>query len=55
MPRARRADPFDVWGKQPPLLRTVSKRQTAALRRYISKVASKVYRLAYDLGKASNR
>ena len=51
----KNADPFDVWGKPPPSLRTVTKRQEAALRRYVTKIAKKVYRLAYDLGKASVR
>ena len=55
MGRRKNADPFDVWGKPPPSLRTVTKRQEAALRRYVTKIAKKVYRLAYDLGKASVR
>ena len=53
--RARNADIFDVWGKLPPLLRTLTKRQERALKRYIDRVASKVYRLAYELGCASGR
>jgi hypothetical protein len=51
--RAKKADPFDVWGKPPPLLRTLTKRQQDSLRRYVTKVAKNVYRLAYDLGAAS--
>jgi hypothetical protein len=51
--RARKADPFDVWGNPPPLLRTLTKRQQDSLRRYVTKVAKNVYRLAYDLGAAS--
>lgn len=51
MPRPRRADPFRVWGKPPPLLRTLTKRQQDSLRRYIRRVAGRVYRIAYDCGK----
>lgn len=53
--KVQMADIFDVWGKPPPLLRTITKRQEQALKRYIDKVASKVYRLAYDCGAASER
>ena len=51
MPRVKRADPFKVWGSPPPsLMRGTTKRQQRALRRYVNKIANKVYRLAYDLG-----
>ena len=53
MPRAKNADVFDVWGKPPPLLRTLTKRQERALKRYVDKVARKVYRIAYDCGVAA--
>ena len=53
MPRARNADTFDVWSKPPPLLRTLTERQERALKRYVAKVARKVYRIAYDCGVAA--
>jgi len=53
MPRASKADIFDVWGKPPPLLRTLTERQERALKRYVEQVAQKVYRLAYDCGVAA--
>jgi|KBSMisStandDraft_5_1062788.scaffolds.fasta_scaffold174371_4 hypothetical protein len=49
MPRAKNADVFDVWGKPPPLLRTLTERQERALRRYVDKVV----RIAYDCGVAA--
>lgn len=50
----RRADPFDVWGKPPQdILDQLGRQDHDRLRRYITRVTSKVYRLAYDLGAAS--
>lgn len=52
--RASKADPFEVWGKPPEIiLDQLGKRDHDRLRRYVDRIASKVYRLAYDLGAAS--
>jgi hypothetical protein len=50
MPRAKKADVFDVYGKPPAVLNGLSRAQTVALRRYVDGVARKVYRIAYDNG-----
>lgn len=48
---ARKADPFDVWGKPPQIvLDQLGRNDHDRLRRYIEKVATKVYRIAYDCG-----
>ncbi len=55
--RARRpskADPFDVWGPPPQsVLDAMNRNQQRQLQRYVERTAKKVYRLAYDLGRAS--
>jgi hypothetical protein len=51
----RRADTFAVYGKPPPLLRTLTPRQTAALKRYVEKVVKQVYRIAYDSGVSATK
>lgn len=52
--RVSKADPFDVWGKPPQIiLDQLGRRDHDKLRRYVNRIASKVYRLAYDLGAAS--
>jgi len=53
MPRAKNADVFDVWGWPPPSLQPLTLKQEKALRRYVDKVARKVYRIAYDCGVAA--
>ncbi len=45
------ADPFDVWGAPPQIiLDQLGKQDHDRLRRYIAKVATKTYRIAYDCG-----
>jgi hypothetical protein len=54
MPKVRKADPFKVWGPPPPsLMRGLTKKKARSLRRYIERIVSKVYRLAYDIGAES--
>jgi hypothetical protein len=51
MAKTRKADPFDVWGKPPQIiLDQLGKQDRDRLRRYVQKMASKVYRIAYDCG-----
>lgn len=51
MVKVSRADPFDVWGWPPNiLLKGLSPKQTETLRRYVSSVTEKSYRIAYDNG-----
>lgn len=50
MAKARKADPFDVWGKSPAPLDKLPRKHLAALRRYIESVADKSYRLAHSNG-----
>lgn len=49
--RASKADPFDVWGKPPQIiLDQLGRRDHDKLRRYVERIAKKVYRIAYDCG-----
>lgn len=51
-----KADPFDVWGKPPSIiLDQLGRNDHNRLRSYIERVASKTYRLAYDLGARAER
>ena len=51
MPKASKADPFNVWGLPPQALsKGMTPRQLTILRRYVEVVASKSYRIAYDNG-----
>lgn len=50
MAKARKADPFDVWGSPPPPLDKLPPKCLAALRRYVEDVAGRSYRIAYDNG-----
>lgn len=53
--RARKADPFDVWGKPPQIIMDqLGRKDHDRLRRYVERVASKVYRIAYDCGVQAN-
>jgi len=48
------ANPFDVWGKPPQIiLDMLTRNQQRQLQRYVERTAKKVYRLAYDLGRAA--
>lgn len=47
----KQTDPFDVWGWPPhALLKGMTPKQIDALRRYITTVSNKSYRIAYDCG-----
>lgn len=51
--RVPTADPFAVWGAPPEIvLCQLGKKDHDRLRRYVNRLAKKVYRLAYDLGSA---
>lgn len=45
------ADPFDVWGKPPQIvLDQLGRKDHNRLRRYITRVVGKVYKIAYECG-----
>lgn len=51
MSRRRHADPFKVWGTPAEsLLKRLRPRERAELKRYVRRLAGKVYRFAYDCG-----
>lgn len=56
--RTRRilADPFDVWGKPPQMvLDQLGRNDHNKIRRYITRVVGKVYKVAYEAGESSGK
>ncbi len=50
MTKAKKADPFDVWGKPPEPLDKLPRKHLAALRRYVEEVTDRSYRTGHDNG-----
>jgi hypothetical protein len=49
--RAKRADPFDVWGKPPQIiLDQLGRKDHDHLRRYVQRVTTKAYLIGRDCG-----
>jgi hypothetical protein len=50
------ADPFDVWGKPPQIvLDQLGRKDHHRLRRYITRVVGKVYKIAYEAGHSAGK